>query len=54
MKKLNVSIQPSGNFLLIGNQPFSLWVTTTTGLLSVGWLIQNQIMLAKVARYERT
>ena len=54
MKELNMSIQPSNNFVVIGNQPFSLWVTATTGLLLIGWFIQNPIILAKVACYKRT
>jgi hypothetical protein len=54
MKELNVSIRPFDNFVLIGNQPFSLWVTTMTGLLSDGWFIQNPIVLRKVACYKRT
>jgi hypothetical protein len=54
MKELNVSIQPSYNLMLIGNQPFSLWVTTTTGLLLIGRFIHNPIILTKVAGYKRT
>ena len=54
MKELNVPIQPSGNFVLIGNQQFSLWVTTTMGLLPIGLSIENLIILTKVARYKRT
>ena len=34
-KEPNVSIQPSNNFVLIGNQPFSLRATTTPGLLPI-------------------
>jgi len=54
MKELNVSIQPSNNFVLIGNQIFSLWVTTAAGLLLVGWFTQNQNFKIKVACYKRT
>ncbi len=54
MKELNMSIQPSDNFVLIGNQPFSLRVTTTTGLLPAGWFIQNPNIVTKVACYKRT
>jgi hypothetical protein len=54
IKELNVYIRPSDNFVLIGNQPFFLWVTATTCLLRVGWFIQNLVILTKVARYERT
>jgi hypothetical protein len=54
MKALNVSIRPSNNFVLVGNQPYSLWVTTTTGFLLVGWFIQNPIILTKVACCKRT
>jgi hypothetical protein len=53
MKELNVSIRLSDKFVLIGNQPFPLWVTTTTGLLPVGLFIQNLIIFTKVAPYER-
>ena len=44
MKDVNVSIQPFDNFVLIGNQHFSLWATTTAGLLHVSWFIQNPII----------
>ena len=54
LKELNVSIRPFRNYVLISNQPFSLWVTATTGVLPVGWLIQNPIILTKVACYKRT
>jgi hypothetical protein len=47
MKELNVSIRPSNNFVMIGNQPVSLRVTTTTGLLPVFWFVQNQILLKR-------
>jgi hypothetical protein len=53
MKALNVPIQPYDNLMLIGNQPFSLRVTTTTGLLPVDCFIQNPD-ITKVARYKRT
>ncbi len=38
MKELNVSIRPSDNFVLIGNQPYSLCLVShnTTSLLPVG------------------
>ena len=49
-----MSIQLSDNFVLIGSQPFSLWVTVTTGLLHVSCDIQNSIILAKVVCYTRT
>ena len=51
--KLNVSIQPFWYFVGIGNHSFSLCVTTTTGLLLVGWFIQSPIILTKVACYKR-
>ena len=56
MKDLNVSIRPSDNFVLIGNQPYSLCLVShnTTGLLPVGGFIQNPMILTKVARYKRT
>ena len=54
MKVLNVSIRLFDNFVLIGNQPFSLWVTTMTALLPVGWFIQNPVILRKVACCKRT
>jgi len=53
MNELNVSIQPSDNVVMIINQPFSLWVTTTTGLFPVGWFIQNPILLTMATRYKR-
>ena len=54
MKESNVFIRPVDNFVLLGKQPFSLWVTTTTCLLHAGWFIQNPIILTKVASFERT
>jgi hypothetical protein len=44
IEELNVCIQPSDIFVLIGNQHFSLWVTSSTELLHVGWFIQNPIL----------
>ena len=41
-------------FVRIGDQPFSLCITTTTGLLFVGWFIQSPNILTKVACYKRT
>ena len=55
MKLMNVSIHPFDSLMLIGNQPFSLRVKTTTGILLVGWFIQNYpIILTKVARNKCT
>jgi len=53
-EELYVPIQPVDNVVLIGNQPFSLWVTATKGHLSLGWFIQNPFLLTKVARCKRT
>jgi hypothetical protein len=41
---------------MISNQPYSLCHVSnnTTGLLPVGWFIQNPMILTKVARYKRT
>ena len=53
MKVLNVSIRPFDNFVPIDNQPYALFLVSrnTTGLLPVGWFIQNPILLTQVARY---
>ncbi len=46
-KELNVYIRPYDNFVLIGNQPFSLWVITTT---LACWLIHSQFHFSDKSR----
>jgi len=50
IKELNVTIQPPDNLMMIGNQPFSLRVTTT-GILPIGLSLEK---LTKAARNTRT
>ncbi len=54
MKEFKMSIQTSDSLMSIDNEHFSLLIINTTGLPGVRWLIQNPIILTKVARNKRT